>query len=1155
MLTSSARETLRGVRSVIVDEIHALAATKRGAHLALSLERLDELGDAPPQRIGLSATQRPLEEIARFLGGQEANGAPRAVTIVDAGHRKPMELEVEVPVDDMAELSAVSEPPQRQPIRLGPAGIGTSPSQGSIWPSIHPRLLELIRAHRSTIVFVNARRLAERLAARLNELADEDLVRAHHGSLAREQRLEVEDALKGGTAPGDRRDVVASSSASTWARWTSSCRWSRRARSPAACSGSAGPATRSASPAGARSSRSSAATCSRWPWSPSGCSPARSRRRATRGTRSTCWRSSSSRCARSTSGASTTSRRRCDVPANFADLSHDVFLAVLDLLAGRYPSDGFAELRPRLVWDRAADDGAGARGRRPARDHLAAARSPTAACSACSCPTARASGELDEEMVYESRRGEVFLLGRVVVADRGHHPRPRGRLPRARRAREDALLERRQARPPDRARARDRRVHARAARRASASPRSRSCRRDLGLDERAARNLVAYLDEQAEATGAVPDDRTIVVERFRDELGDWRVCILSPFGQRVHAPWGLAIEQRLLDRFGPGAQVLWGDDGIVVRLPEAVDRIPVEDLVFDPDEIEDAVVAALPGTAMFASVFREASARALLLPRQRPGKRTPLWQQRQRSADLLTEAAKHPTFPMLLETTRECLRDVFDVPALREVMADLRSRRTKLVAVDTETASPFAQSLLFRWVAVFMYEGDAPLAERRAAALSLDRDLLRELLGTEELRELLDPRAIDEVELELQWLADGRHARSADGTARPAAGRRDRSARTRSPPASTATCRRGSHASSTKDASIRVKVGGEDRFAAVEDAAALRDALGTALPIGLPGVFTEPSERPLERLVARFARTHGPFEVGTRPPPGSAPARTGSAQPWSRCEAEGRVVHGRVPTGRGGARMGRRRGAATDPPAVARGAPQGGRAGRRSDVRAVPARVAGRRPAARRRRRAGRDDRSAAGRRDPRLDPGDRRAARARARLPRGRPRRAVRERRPGVGRRRVPRGRRRARHALLPRRARSLARSDLGRPPRRRGPRRDPRAPRRRGVPRSGPTSWRRRAPRASGSCSARSGTWCGPGEVTNDTLAPLRAFVQRRLVEGAGVAARASAETGRAPPGRAARRRRPVVARRAAPRSRRRRRPSSRTRGRSSCSTGTAS
>ncbi|MGZ5289321.1 MAG: Lhr family helicase [Actinomycetota bacterium] len=887
MLTSSARETLRGVRWVIVDEIHALAATKRGAHLALSLERLDDISETPPQRIGLSATQRPLEEIARFLGGQETDGAARPVTIVDAGHRKPMELTVEVPVDDMAELGAVSEPPQRQPIQLGPAGIGTSPSQGSIWPSIHPRLLELIRAHRSTIVFVNARRLAERLAARLNELAGEELVRAHHGSLAREQRLEVEDALKGGTL----RAIVATSSLELGIDM-GAVDLVVQVESP----GSVASGLQRIGRAGHQVGEPSKGTIfPKFRGDLLEVAVVAERMLAGKIEETRYPRNPLDVLAQQLVAMCAVDEWRVDDleaavrrSANFADLSHDVFLAVLDLLAGRYPSDGFAELRPRLVWDRAggtvrAREGAG---------RLAITSGgtiPDRGLFGVFLPDGARVGELDEEMVYESRRGEIFMLGasswrieditydRVIVSPAPGEP---GKMP--------FWKGDKPGRPIELGRAIG--AFTRELRGSKREPALAKLQADLGLDERAARNLVTYLDDQAEATGAVPDDRTVVVERFRDELGDWRMCLLSPFGQRVHAPWGLAIEQRLLDRFGPGAQVLWGDDGIVVRLPEAVDRIPVEDLVFDPDEIEEAVVAALPGTAMFASAFREASARALLLPRQRPGKRTPLWMQRQRSADLLSEAAKHPTFPMLLETTRECLKDVFDVPALREVMADLRSRRTKLIAVDTETASPFAQSLLFRWVSVFMYEGDAPLAERRAAALSLDRDLLRELLGTEELRELLDPRAIDEVELELQWLADGRHARSADGTAdllRDVGPLREDEIGARvdgDVPAWLARL-------VDEGRAIRVKVAGEDRLAVVEDAAALRDALGTALPIGLPGVFTEPSEQPLERLVARHARTHGPFEGH------EAAARLGAGEDRVRAaldslEAEGRLVHG-----------------------------------------------------------------------------------------------------------------------------------------------------------------------------------------------------------------------------------------------------------------------
>ena len=574
--------------------------------------------------------------------------------------------------------------------------------------------------------------------------------------------------------------------------------------------------------------------------------------------------------------------------ANFADLSRDVFLAVLDLLAGRYPSDGFAQLRPRVVWNRTQDvvrarDGAG---------RLAITSGgtiPDRGLFGVFLPDGTRVGELDEEMVFESRRGEVFLLGasswrieditrdRVIVTpapgEPGKMPFWKGDQP---------------GRPLELGRA----IGAftrelRGNRRADALARLHD---DIGLDTWAAENLVAYLEDQMEATGAVPDDRTVVVERFRDEIGDWRMCILSPFGQRVHAPWGLAIEARLLDRFGPGAQVLWSNDGIVVRLPEAVDRIPLEDLLFDPEDIEAEVVKALPGTALFASVFREASARALLLPRQHPGKRTPLWMQRQRSADLLAAAANHPTFPMLLETTRECLRDIFDVPALREVMGDLRSRTTKLVAVDTERASPFAQSLLFGWVAIYMYEGDAPLAERRAAALALDRELLRELLGTEELRELLDPRALDDLELELQRLADGWRARGADGLhdlLRTVGDLREDEivARADGDPA-------GWIDRLTEEGRVvRVRVAGEERLAAVEDASRLRDALGVSLPKGLPAAFTGETDRPLDGLVARYARTHGPFVAA------DVAARLGTSahrirETLETLEAEGVLTHG-----------------------------------------------------------------------------------------------------------------------------------------------------------------------------------------------------------------------------------------------------------------------
>jgi ATP-dependent helicase Lhr and Lhr-like helicase len=883
MLTSSARETLRSVRTVIVDEIHAMAATKRGAHLSLSLERLEELCPEPPQRIGLSATQRPLDEIARFLGGS-IDGKERRVTIVDAGHRKPMELRVVVPVEDMGGGIALDA---RAPVRGADDSRGAGEPAHSIWPSIHPELLELIRSHRSTIVFTNARRLAERLAASLNELAEEDLVRAHHGSLARQQRLEVEDALK----EGRLRAIVATSSLELGIDM-GAVDLVVQVESPGSVASGLQRIGRAGHQVG-EPSRGRIFPKFRGDLLEAAVVAERmlageiEHTRYPRNPLDVLAQQLVAMCAVEERGVDELydAVRRS---ANFADLSKDVFVAVLDMLAGRYPSDGFAELRPRVVWNRAAGtvrsrDGAG---------RLAITSGgtiPDRGLYGVFLADGVRVGELDEEMVYESRRGDVFVLGasawrieditrdRVIVSPA---PGEQGRMP--------FWHGDKPGRPIELGRAVG--AFTRTLRGARRDAALEKLSLDVGLDELAAQNLVSYLEEQQDATGAVPDDRTVVVERFRDEVGDWRMCILSPFGSRVHAPWGMAIQARLEERFGSGSQILWSDDGIVVRLPEAVDRIPVEDLLFDPEEIEQAVVAALPQTAMFASVFREAAARALLLPRRRPGQRTPLWQQRQRSADLLAEASRFPDFPILLETTRECLRDVFDVPALREVMSDLRSRRTKLIPVETEHASPFAQSLLFRWIAVYMYEGDAPLAERRAAALTLDRDLLRELLGAEELRDLLDPRALDEVEAELQRLGEGRGARSADHLHDLLRTLGDLT------PEEIAARVEGDGGGWTETLlddgrAIRVRVAGEARVAAVEDAARLRDALGVALPIGIPAAFTGPTELPLEGLVRRYARTHGPFveaEVGARL--GASVDRV--RESLESLERSGHVVHG-----------------------------------------------------------------------------------------------------------------------------------------------------------------------------------------------------------------------------------------------------------------------
>jgi ATP-dependent helicase Lhr and Lhr-like helicase len=911
MLTSQARETLRGCRSVIVDEIHALAPTKRGAHLALTLERLEHLvANAPGaevpsggrtgtvQRIGLSATQRPLEVVADYLGGNVAcapdDGAvvmrPRAVTIVDSGTRKELDIEVVVPVDDMGALGGpASAPPD------GSAPDGGGPRR-SIWPSMHPELLRLVEQHRSTLVFVNARRLAERLASRLNELAEEaaapdgrtapagaegpvdvqaaepapELVKAHHGSLSRERRLLVEDELK----RGELRGLVATSSLELGIDM-GAVDLVVQVESPGSVASGLQRIGRAGHQVGAPS-RGRIFPKHRADLLEAAVVVERMRDGLIEHTRvpanplDVLAQQVVAACALDEWSVDELFLL-CRSAANYRDLSSELFENTLDLLAGRYPAEDFSELRPRVVWDRL---GGTVRGRAGAQ-RLAVTSGgtiPDRGLYGVFLPDGTRVGELDEEMVYESRVGETFLLGastwrieditfeRVIVTPAPGQPGKMpfwhgdgpGREAELGRALGQFIRELRSV-PAEQAHER--------------------LRARNSLDERAAANVMAYLDEQSEATGVVPDDRTLVVERFRDEIGDWRICIHSPFGARVHAPWATVLRARLADHFagsdqaeaGLAPEVLWSDDGIVIRLPEAAEDLPVELLLPDPDEVEGEVVAALPGTAAFAARFREASARALLLPRRRPDRRTPLWQQRQRAADLLAVASRYPGFPMLLEAVRECCNDVFDLPALRQLLTEVRSRRVRVVQVDTPAASPFARSLLFGWIAVFMYEGDAPLAERRAAALALDRELLRDLLGAEELRSLLDPEVVDQVEMELQRLVPGRFARDADElhdlvrvlgplSADELGARVEDSVRDGLDAWLDELLR--------ERRVIEVGVAGERRLAASEDAGRLRDALGVAVPPGLPAAFTEPVEAPLQDLVERYARTHGPFTLG-----------------------------------------------------------------------------------------------------------------------------------------------------------------------------------------------------------------------------------------------------------------------------------------------------
>jgi ATP-dependent helicase Lhr and Lhr-like helicase len=794
MLTSRARETLGRVQVVIVDEVHAVAGSKRGAHLALSLERLERLVGEPVQRVGLSATQRPLEEIGRFVSGG------RPIELVDAGTRKELDLRVVVPLEDM-----------REP------GEG-----GSIWPTIHPALLELVQKHRSTIVFVNNRRLAERLALRLNELAEKEIARAHHGSLAREQRVEVEELLKKGEIPclvatsslelgidmGAVDLVVQVESPKSVARGLQ--RVGRAGhRLDEASKGRIFPKFRAdllESAVVAQRMKQGLIEETRVPRNPLDVLA----------------QHVVAICAQEEIAVDDLHdlvRRAWP----FRDVSRQQLENVLDMLAGRYPSEEFAELRPRITWDRTAGL---LRGREGAR-RLAVTNAGTipdrGLFGVHLVDGGGRVGELDEEMVYEARAGQTFLLGastwrieeitrdRVLVSPAPGVPglvpfwkgegvgRPYelgeaiGRTGRELVALSDA-------------KARDRLTG------------------EHELDERAAENLLTFLREQEQATGALPSDRTIVVERFRDEIGDWRLCILTPFGARVHAPWALALAARLRESLGLEVNFIWSDDGIALHLADADTPPVLDELLVGPDELEDLVVAELAGAALFGARFRENAARALLIPRRRPGQRTPLWQQRLKAQGLLQVARRYPEFPVVLETFRECLQDVFDLPALRGLLESLRQRRIDLVEVETPSASPFASSLLFDYVATYMYEDDTPLAERRAQALALDRDLLKELLGQEELRELIDRDALGEVEEQLR----GR-ARSPDQL-------------------HDLLLRRGdlvhgefdeelAAALEAERRAVRVRLAGGEHLIAAEDAGRYRDALGAMPPSGLPDEY------------------------------------------------------------------------------------------------------------------------------------------------------------------------------------------------------------------------------------------------------------------------------------------------------------------------------
>jgi ATP-dependent helicase Lhr and Lhr-like helicase len=861
MLTSRAREILTGAEWAIVDEIHAVAGTKRGAHLALTLERLDALvgeseGRAGVQRIGLSATQNPLEEVGRFMVGPK-----RRCRIVDTGVRKPLDLQIHVPVESMVEPEQDTDVDPLDPLRGGEA------TRRSIWPAIYPELLRLVQEHRSTIVFVNNRRSAERLALRLNELANDsdgddparagpavEIARAHHGSLAREERLVVEEQLKAGQIPC----IVATSSLELGIDM-GAVDLVLQVESPKSVAAGLQRIGRAGHNVG---DVSKGRIFPKFRADLLECAVVAQRMRAGAIEPTVVPRNPLDVLSQQIVAMAAAEEEvnvdelhaRVTRTHSYAELSRAQLENVLDMLDGRYPSSEFAELRPRIVWDRIAGV---IRPRRGARQLAVtnAGTIPDRGLFMVTLPDGRRVGELDEEMVYEARPGQVFLLGasswrieeigrdRVIVTPAPGAP---GAVPFWR---GDSV-----GRPKELGEA----IGA-FSRWAVDQPAEELASR-YDLDPRAARNLLDFLREQQEATRVIPSDRTVVVERFRDEIGDWRLCILSPYGGRIHAAWGLALSAKIRDELGLEADAIWSDDGIIVHLPDADEPPGAEFALIEPDELEDAVVAELSASALFGARFRENAGRALLIPRAYPGKRTPLWQQRLKSQTLLEVAKRYGEFPIILETYRECLRDVLDLPGLRELLTQLQRRELSIVEVETATASPFASSLLFDYVATYMYEGDTPNAERRAAALSLDRDLLRELLGQEELRDLIDADALDQVEDDLQHRSERTRAATKDELHDVLRRIGDLTAAEVAQRVLTGVDADPLLAELERERrAVRLRIGGEQRWVDAADAGMYRDALGVVPPGGLPEAFLADVPDALVRLLRRYAQTHGPF--------------------------------------------------------------------------------------------------------------------------------------------------------------------------------------------------------------------------------------------------------------------------------------------------------
>ena len=902
MLGSKVGATLASVHTVIVDEVHALAPTKRGAHLALSLERLALMTDTDPQRIGLSATVRPTDEVARYLGGD------REVDVIDCASAPRLDLTVTVPVPDMENVHV---PPQITPPRprggpilseLYAREVGTPQTERGIWSAIYPEILARVLANRSTIVFVNSRGLAERLSQRLNELAgiergEPELVLAHHGSISHEQRASIEERLKAGEVKG----IVATSSLELGI--------DMGAVDEVILVESPGAVARGLQRVGRAGHQFGAVSVGRlYPKFRGDLLES-----AVVGRRMLAGAIESIRIPRNALDVLGQQMVAvvCERPSTFddllqlarraypyADLPPDALVSMLEMLSGHYPSSDFADLRPRLAWDRTTDTLSARRGTAMVTRVNAGTIPDRGNYGVHLGEDGPRVGELDEEMVFESRAGDLVVLGastwrveaitrdRVIVSPAPGEP---GRLPFWRGDGPGRPMELGEAlgaftREVGEVLARD-----------GVDAAHEWLLEHAPLDAFAARNLGAYLKEQREHTGTLPTDRAITIERFRDELGDWRVCLLSPFGSRIHAPWAIAVKAQLEARNGFEVQVMYTDDGIVLRLADSEDTPPLEELLPDPEEVEDLVTRQLADTALFAGLFRENAVRSLLLTRRRPGQRTPLWAQRQKAQNLLAAVRRYPAFPVVLETYRQALSDVFDLEGLRDLLRRIRSRQVRVDDVETPGASPFARSLVFAYVANYLYDQDAPLAERRAQALTLDQGLLRELLGQSELRELIDPQALSTLEAELQHLAEDRRARDANelhdilrrvGDLSKAE-LTQRSVEAPAPwLAELVDARRA----------VEVGLGAERRYIAAQDAGLYRDAFGVMTPAGLPASYLEPVDHPVETVLARYARSRGPFtsvELGARyamPPAQLDPA-------LKALEARGTLAHGEIRPG------------------------------------------------------------------------------------------------------------------------------------------------------------------------------------------------------------------------------------------------------------------